>query len=137
MGVALAASLALNLFLGGVVAGRLIGPPGHGPRGGPPSPERMIEDMAGALGPEDARVLRAEFAAVPRPTLDFDAAREPIARALRADPFDPDAFKAAIVHAEGLADQGKAAVLNAVVSAIGKMSIDGRRRLADWRPPGP
>lgn len=94
--VVLALSLALNLGIGGVVAGSFLR------NGGPPKVERDmgLGPLAEAMTREDWKAMRPAFLAR-HPDLkkgpdvlraDFD----PVLAALRADPFDPAALDAAL-----------------------------------------
>lgn len=96
MKIALAASLALNLGIAGVVGGSLIVGALHHDR------PMMVRDLGfgpftDALSPEDRAALRASFLAEAG---DFRAARREVRAefaaflaALRADPFDAEALR--------------------------------------------
>lgn len=95
--IALAISLALNLGVAGIVGGTLLG------RFGPPPPPEIRDLGFGpfgqALSPEDRAALRAAFVAE-APDMrgmrrEMRADLADFLQALRADPFDPDALRAA------------------------------------------
>jgi len=132
----LPASLALNAFLAGVILVLWSGP--HFP---PPRPERMIEDMAATLPAADGQILQQSFAARapnvggrPRNREDMF---ERIRTALRAEPFDPAAMSLIFSEGRKVRDQIDDSIEAALVEAAGKMSAEGRRKLAEWRPPFP
>lgn len=133
----LPASLAVNAFLAGVVVTQWFGP--RFPP--PPRPERMIEDMAATLPAADAAILRQSFAARapdlgqrPRNREDMF---ERIRAALKAEPFDAQAMTVIFRDGRAVRDAIDDSIEQALIEAAGKMSGEGRRKLADWRPPFP
>jgi uncharacterized membrane protein len=110
--IALALSLGLNLLIAGVVIGTLIGGAGR-----PPGEVRDLGfgPFAEALSPEDRAALRQAFLAEApdlrgmRRAMRSDMAG--LLAALRADPFDPAALRAALdaqdARAQGRLDLGK------------------------------
>ena len=134
---ALPLSLAVNIFLLTVIVVHEWQRP-HGP----PDPRRMLEDIARTLPDADAVQLRRAFAADPLLQQDpFADGGDPMAAvraAMRAEPFDPAALKAAITRVHQRHDAFDQALERALVAAATAMSPEGRRRLADHRgPPGP
>lgn len=133
----LPASLSLNLFLAVAVAAHLrahhFGPP--------PSPEHMIEDMAAALPPPDADILRQAFrrhgAGPGDPGQSMRTVHDAIRRALSAPAFDPAALRAAFAAGRRSREAMDTALEDTLVDAAGRMSAAGRRALGDWRPPPP
>ena len=96
IGVA-AASLCVNLFLVGLMAGHMIYGPGlfghHGPDDGP---RRGIEALIAGV-PEDLRPMVKEKFEAAKPQFQAQrekirAVRDKLAAAAEADPFDPAAF---------------------------------------------
>ena len=135
-------SLALNLFFIGLVAAlfvRLyIAPPA------PPPIDRSangrIERIAAILPAGDAEVIRAEYRAKAGPV---DAAREDFERSIdsvrqtfRAEPYDTGPTRAAMAEARTARQKFELLLHDIIASAVAKMSPDGRRKLADWSPPG-
>ena len=130
-------SLAVNVFLLTVIAVHEWQRP-HGP----PNPRRMVEDIAKSLPEADAAVLRQTFAAEPELQRDpFKAGADlmaPLRKALRSEPFDPEAFAAEFHKFHEQRDRFEQALDRALLTAVAAMSSEGRRRLADHRgPPGP
>lgn len=131
----LVASLALNVFLGVVIGTHLLTPPP------PPRPERMIEEMAEALPAADARILR-EVLNAKRDTLaegrgDPRQFHERFRQILLTEPFDMEAFKR--LESEFRANREHVGtVLGGILAeALPRMSPEGRKALADFRPPPP
>lgn len=129
----LVVSLALNLFLAGMMVAWHMRPPP------PPGPwfERMIQRMSGDLAPADRDILQAAYQAR-RPELDrmdkdVQAARERVGAAMRAQPYDPAALEKAMADARDAREPVVETVEQAVAEAAAKMSPEGRMKLADWR----
>ncbi|MDR3440223.1 periplasmic heavy metal sensor [Telmatospirillum sp.] len=129
----LPASLALNVFLGAALVSYFFGEPPQAAL--PPQPQAALEDMTSQLSPEDARILRQ--ALTPR-LADMDRMRQAemdlprrLQQLLAKEPFDPAAF-----HEELEKTQRAREALNTTLpEALARLSPEGRRRLADWRPP--
>jgi uncharacterized membrane protein len=133
----LLASLALNLFFLGTWAAltwRHYSQHQHGPW----TPAVRIERMAAALPPGDAEKLRAELRAhtgdIEAATAAFRAAQRHMRDALRAEPFNADALRAAMADARTARDKLDEALQNVVAAASAGMTPEGRRKLADWTP---
>ena len=127
------ASLALNLVLGGLLLFR-------DPGGGPADPRRLVAHMERLLPPGDREVFHARMemgwetrdAARRRLRKAFAEVRASIGR----EPFDPAALQAALAatRTEG-AGFGQSFDTN-LVQAMGAISPEGRRRIAEDMPPG-
>ena len=134
----LPASLALNAFLAGVVLTQWYGPRFPPP---PPRPEKMIEDMAAALPAADAQILRQSFAdRAPNVGGRWGNREDMFSRiraALKAEPFDPAALSRIFRDGRKVRDQIDDSIEAALVEAAGKMSDEGRKKLAEWHPPFP
>lgn len=133
----LLASLALNLFFVGAWAAltwRHYSARQHGPW----SPAMRIERMAAALPAGDAEKLRAGLRArtgdIEAATAAFRAAQRRMRDALRAEPFDAEALRAAMADARTARDKLDEALQNVIAAASAGMTPDGRRKLADWTP---
>lgn len=124
-------SLAANVFFGTVIGLHLLRDPK-----GPPKPERLLERLAGALPPDDARILRdaMERHGVEEPADEGFEPRERLRQVLLAEPFDLAAFRQ--VHAELKASHERIGRIGDVMAdAVPRMSPEGRRRLAEFGPP--
>lgn len=143
--ILLIASLGLNVFLGGLLAGHWFAGPqavvfGQ-PRSPGASPSRMITDrMAAALPAEDRPRFEAVMAKH-RPTVAeaaarFHEAREKVRDVLAKEPFD----RAALDQAFAEQREGNAALQIAIQSSISEaaasLTPEARQRLADWRAHG-
>lgn len=149
---ALLASVGLNLFLLGTMVPRWLGP-------NPPHPDKMImagpEGPGGPLGPgapffamrrmlddlpeADAKILKDHFGSdMEKFTDKARSFRDRIDRLrdlMRADPFDAPALRAELESAAAERVGMEKAQTDAIVEVLGKLSPEGRRRLADIRPP--
>jgi uncharacterized membrane protein len=144
--ILLVVSLGLNLFLGGLMAGRWFsGPPyraaaamtERGPAG---EPNRILQRMADSLPPEDRPVFETIIAkhreGVLRAAGEARDAREIVRAVLRKEPFD----RAALDRAFEDVRKSNAALQLAIQSTIGEAAAqlppEARQRLADWRAHG-
>lgn len=132
----LVASLAGNVFFGAVMSAPLFRPP---PR--PPQPERIVEEMAESLPAADARILREALDAK-RGALaeEGDGPREFHERTrqvLLAEPFDPDSFRRLTSEFHARRERVGTIIGDILVEALPRMSPEGRKALADFRPPPP
>jgi len=133
--VFLALSLALNLFLAGMMIAWHMRPPPPPPPG--PWFERMIQRMSAALPPADRDILQTSYQArkgeLDRMDKDVQAARERVGAAMRAQPYDPVALEQAMAEARDVREPVVETIEQAVAEAASKMSPEGRMKLADWR----
>lgn len=133
------ASLGLNAFFAGmlVARGNMPPPPPHHR----PSPAHLAEVLARTLPEADAVILRQGFADHMRQIERFDQEQEShieeLKSLLRQDPFDPAAFLAAMEKHRQRRDSFDALFQPAIADALSRMSPEGRRKLAEWRGPGP
>jgi uncharacterized membrane protein len=139
-GAALVVSLALNLFLVGVIAGR-----GLGPRGrfdfqmSPAKLEFAIGRVTRVLPATDAKLLEDTFAAQRADlTQRFQAlqdARKAVGAALKAEPYDDAAFTAAYETMQARSQDLQASIHAVLRNSIGEFSDEGRRAIAErrWR----
>lgn len=131
-------SFGVNVFLATLIGVHLFG--GPPPMGRPLRPADVIEEMARNLPAADGQILkqaaepyRAELERDDRPDERGFAV---VDRALRADPFDPDAFRRAL-ETQTQAHQRIGLVIDRVLlDAVPRFSAEGRRRMAEHRPPG-
>ncbi len=130
-------SLALNLFFVGVAVAMLIRAPA------PSYWDRdvfvRVERMAASLPPADADLIRAQMqahhAALEVAQNKYYAAREAIRAALRQDPFDVAAMRAAMTETRAARQSFDQVIQGVFATAAEQMSSAGRHALADW-PPG-
>ena len=130
-------SLALNLFFVGAcvaLAWRHYAWERHGPW----NPASRIERLAHALPPGDAENLRAEFRAhqknVETAVATYRQAQRGTRQALGAEPFNPDALRAAMAEARAARGKLDEALQDVIATAGATMTPEGRRSLADWTP---
>jgi uncharacterized membrane protein len=131
MRVALFVSLALNLLVLGVVAGRILsdGPPDWVRRGG----DDPAIPYARAFEPDQHAALRRDLRGAfehHRPAGGFLAEYRQALDLLRADPFDPGAFDA-LLDRQAVGAEARRRAGQAVLSAqIAAMSPEARRAYA-------
>jgi uncharacterized membrane protein len=131
--IALAVSLALNLAVAGVVGGTLLAGVGHPPR--PVVRDLGFGPFGQALSADDRAALRAAFEAEApdmrrmRREVRADLAR--LLAALRAEPFDAAALRAALeaqgAHARERLDLGQRLLADRLIA----MSVAERQAYAD------
>ena len=136
-----ALSLALNVFLGTVLALREPGPKHPLRPFGPPDPIKIAERMSRDLPAADAAILRnafiahsAEFAELRSKAGGFP---DHLRAVLTSEPFNAQAVSVAAqaVIAEHSAFESK--VSTVLVEALSAMSPEGRRKFAEHPIPGP
>jgi uncharacterized membrane protein len=130
-------SLALNLFFIGAWAAfgwRHYAWERHGPW----NANTRIERLAAALPSGDAEKLRAEFRAhqanIEAAVTAYRQAQRRTREALRADPFNVEALRAAMAEARAARGKLDEALQDVIASAGAAMTPEGRRSLADWTP---
>jgi uncharacterized membrane protein len=131
--VALAVSLAINLLLIGVVGTWAVRPLFRGPPAAPGF-GRVIDRIAHRLNDADAAILRHAYEArrdnMTRLSENVRAARNAARGALRAEPFDPDAFGRALNAVGAARASFEAAIQDVMRESAVAMSPEGRRALA-------
>lgn len=141
--IALVASLAGNLFLGGVLVGGGLRPPMKPPF--VPLNGERLEQIIATLPPSDQTILRAALEGPDRRTqrnfATINALRQRSADILRADPFDPAALRAVFEEMDQQMQTVGRNLLADFVAAAEKLSPEGRKVLADFgrgpMPPPP
>lgn len=148
------ASVALNLFLVGVIVGPMMGPHdgGFGPEGRnnmppPQGPSFMLEQAARDLLPEDAQKVRAIFK---EERQGFQTRHENLhnvvhnlAEILRQDKPDITALHTAMKEAHAFGENMHASMDHALERVATEISPEGRKKIADVmernakRPPAP
>lgn len=135
----LLASLAVNIFLGAVMATHLLrsfdGPPRHG---GPPPPDVMLERMTRDLPEADAKVMREVFGKrqgqIDAGMIQIRQLPDRLRGTLLAEPFDPAALAAIWQETHTAQRQFHEQLSAAFIEAATRMSPEGRRKLAEFRP---
>ena len=135
-------SLALNVFLICGIAAFLLSSALH--HSGPArtgGPARQFEMLASRLPTEDANVLRAEFGkkseAIDEAHKDAHRTRDAVRQALGAEPYNEEAARKAISEAEDAHLRLDKLLQDVIASAAGKMTSEGRSKLADFQPGPP
>lgn len=145
-------SLAVNLFLGGIMVGRWLEPhppgPHHRPPGDGPPGERPPREpgappswLQRALGPEGSKTLDetwSRHAPAIEPLRDeLWRSREAVTEALEAEPFDPKAYAAALGDMQArtirLFDATNAAMLEIAISLTPEQRRMVVERSREWQ----
>lgn len=136
----LTGSLALNLFFvgaAGAVAYRYSSPVplatvariDHSLAG-------RLDRIATSLPPADAVFLRTqlrhEAVKVATAQADLRLSQEDVRKALRAQPFDAEAMRAAMAENRAARENFEQILHDTIASAAAQMSLVGRTKLADW-----
>ncbi len=130
-------SLAVNLFFIGVAFAMIVRAPA------PSYWDRdvfvRVERISATLPAPDSDLLSGDIAgnkqAIMTAQTDYRAAQDEIRAALRHDPFDADAMRAAMAKTRAARQNFDQILQGVFLAAAAKMSPAGRRALADW-PPG-
>jgi uncharacterized membrane protein len=133
----LVGSLALNLFLIGVVGAYQLR--GHGVDPRAPRTQLRIEQIAETLPRADAARLEAVFRAHAGELGEYNAAigqaQDRQRDGFRAQPFDPKPVAAAMAATRFNHDAAKRVVHEVILEAAEQMSPEGRAKLAEWASP--
>ena len=129
-------SLALNLFFVGVALAMAIRAPA------PSYWDRdvfvRVERLAAALPPADAEILRDRIKTnretIERAQTKYRSAQNTIRQALRREPFDAEAMRAAMAETRTARQTYDQAIQGVYADAAAQMSSAGRNALADWPP---
>lgn len=131
----LVASLAANGFL----AGMLLTP--HPQKSfAPPPPDGLLKHMTSVLSEQDARILRrvaAEQGLDQHQPDDFDDFHRRANQMMRQENFDAVAFAQLVDEFAAKRQQAGDLIGRMLVHALPQMSQEGRRAIADLRPPPP
>ncbi len=137
-------SLALNLFFVGTAGTMVVRDYLIAPTDAPQfdrSIDFRIERIATRLPSADAALLRSEFAARRGPIEtahdNIQRMREKAHAVLRQEPFDADAMRSAMADIRSARNGFDQAIHGVILAAASKMSPEGRRKLAEPRPPLP
>jgi len=133
--IALIISVALNLFFVGIVGVWAVKSLLRDREGPPIGATSMAERMASRLPQADRPILLQAFQKrhddIRRLFDEARTAQRDSRRALRANPFDPEAFAAASDRSLAARDAAQAAFSEAVREAATNMSAEGRAKLAE------
>jgi Spy/CpxP family protein refolding chaperone len=139
------ASLCLSLFLIGLMVGGFW----HGPHWGPRPAHEEAEDGRPAKGgggmmmsvPPEIRaelkdILAPHAAEIDKERAAMHDARISVGKALAADPFDPDAFKAALENMQNQGEAMQKLMHDMMLEAVPKLRPELRQRWAErWMTP--
>ena len=138
LGAALVLSLAVNFFLGGLVVGR-----GVGQGGGmawalsAPALRVGIERVLRTLPDDDRKLMRGMFEEQKDPIMQklvaFRESRRAVAQALKAEPFNPDAFAAAYQAMQDRNRDLQESIHAVIKAAVPQLSPAGRQAIAEGR----
>ncbi len=131
-------SLALNLFFIAFAIALAIRPPAPAPAW-----DRDVfvraERIGASLPAADAGILRAQIANnrgnIENAQAKFHAGQDIIREALRAEPFEAEALRAAMANTRAARQAFDQTIQGVFAGAAAQMSQAGRQALADW-PPG-
>jgi uncharacterized membrane protein len=129
-------SLALNLFFVGVAVAMAVRAPA------PPTWDRnvfvRVEHIADTLPPSDADLLRGQINAnrqiIDEAQTKYHSAQDAIHAALRREPFDVDAMRAAMAQTRAARQSFDQVIQGVFAFSAAQMSLAGRKALADWPP---
>lgn len=130
--ILLVVSLGLNLAVIGLVVGMMAT---GGPRNGPARYDLTVGPLTRAMEGERREAVRdalrdsGVFRPADRSNMRQDV--RAILETLRADDFDPSAFKDALGRQRARLQRGQSAVLDAVAAQIADMSLEERAAFAD------
>jgi len=127
-------SLALNLFFVGVAVAMAIRAPAL------PASDRnvfvRVEHIADTLPPADADLLRGQITAnrqlIDEAQTKYHSAQNSIHVALRHEPFDADAMRAAMAQTRAARQAFDQVIQGVFAFSAAQMSPAGRHALADW-----
>lgn len=132
------ASLAINLFLGGLMAGRLFDLKPHGPR---PHMERTEREgaapgwMRRALGPEAGPVLdetwRRRAAEIEPIREALDQSRDAVVTAMEAEPFDSESYATALRDMQELRSRLYPIINEVMTEVVRRLTPEQRRRVVE------
>jgi uncharacterized membrane protein len=144
--IVLIASLGLNLFLGGLMAGRWFSGPPHrmaatqGERGPAGEPGRILQRMAQTLPPEHRPAFEAAIAKhrdrIAQAATQAREARDLVRDILRKDPLDRAALDSAFETLRTSNVALQAEIQQTIADAAAGLPVSARHRLTEWRAQG-
>jgi uncharacterized membrane protein len=141
LAIALAVSAALNIFLAGFVAARLLladrpcptaGPRGEGPHSAGPRNAPGVRAAEGATEPMRRLMHKRHDRFRPRQRALRDA-RQRVARALQAEPFDSASLETALAGLRQATAESQEAIHAMLVETAGSLTPQQRRNLSGSR----
>jgi Spy/CpxP family protein refolding chaperone len=143
LAIALFASLAINIFLGGFVVGRLAGGPPHSGFGHPRHEAGLMMfpdlDVLSPAGRETFReVFAARHEALRERHRELSRRRAAFTAALAADPWNRAKAEAALAELKAATDEQETAFAALIIDAFERLSTEDRKALveagaAHWR----
>jgi uncharacterized membrane protein len=125
-------SLALNLFFIGAAVAMLVNAPSPPDRSIAARIERIASTLPQADGDLLRRAYQADRTAVDGTRAAYEAKRDDIRAALRHEPFDVTAMRAAMAETRKARQTYSEAMQALFADTAARMSADGRKSLADW-----
>lgn len=143
LGIVLLASVGLNLFFGGLMIGRVIDHPWHRDRGGmherSPALHKMAPRWIGrVLSEETAEQLKPiwekrESLIKPRAKA-LKEARKSVRSIMGEDPFDPQAYRAALKQVRERRSIMEMEIHEAMIETVAALNAEDRRKISEYRP---
>ncbi|HSE79866.1 MAG TPA: periplasmic heavy metal sensor [Alphaproteobacteria bacterium] len=141
LALALLVSLGVNLFLGGLLAGRYFGPQ-HRTFARSEAYERPGQEFFRRLigrVPAEHRAAFEDVLSAKRPDMERTSqalreSRTKIREAVRAEPFDRAKLEAAFAEVRERNMALQKSVHEAMAEAVQKLPAEARGRLSEWRP---
>lgn len=128
----LAASLALNLFFIGLMAGRHMSLRPHFGRDDESGTRAFLRHSGlREAGPEVKAILRQRHAEIRQRMRAVGQARDQVRQALEAEPYDRAAAEQALRRTRELTTQMQADMHQALIEVADKLDRDQRKRMAD------
>ena len=141
LALALLLSLGLNLFLGGLAAGRFFGPHHRSfarmeasDRPGQEFFRRLIGRVPAEHRGTFEDVLNAKRPDMDRASQTLRDSRLKVREAVRAEPFDKAKLESAFVEVRERNMALQKSVHEAMVEAVQQLPAEARRQLSEWRP---
>ena len=136
LAIALFASLAINIFLGGFVVGRLAGGPPHSGFGHPRHEAGLMMfpdlDVLSPAGRETFReVFAARHEALRERHRELSRRRAAFTAALAADPWNRAKAEAALAELKAATDEQETAFAALIIDAFERLSTEDRKALVE------
>lgn len=129
--ILLVTSVALNLFLLGLMAGRLVHLRPRFERDEIDTRAFLRQSGLRSAGPEVKAILRQRHGQVRERMHALGQARDHVRRSLEAEPYDPAEVTRALQQTRDLTTQMQADMHEVLVDVAGKLDPDQRKRMAE------